>query len=179
MSFKPYFFLPPIVLELYWQLRHRRPVLLISPECLACALPVLIYLAHFALLPKSVTELFFHYIAPLLVHGYACFNTVKDVVVQLIYAWAIGCYFIALALARLVIRKDLAGPLLILISTSLALVELQQSSGHITLFHFISTYRIYLYPDTGNSHKKWSVLLEDWTYNNAYKSLLYLQLYLS
>ncbi len=109
LSFKPYFFLPPIVLELYWQLRHRRPGLLISPECLACALPVLIYLAHFALLPSAVTDLYFHSIAPLLVHGYACFNMVKDVVVYLIFVWAIGSYFIALALAGLVIRKDLRG----------------------------------------------------------------------
>ncbi len=137
LSFKPYFFLPPVMLELYWQLRYRRPRLLLSPECYAASLPVLAYLAHFALLPKSVTELFFHYIAPLLVHGYACFNTVKDVVVQLIYAWAIGCYFIALALASFVVRKDLRAPLLILLSTALAMVELQSKFW---TYHFIPLY---------------------------------------
>lgn len=159
LSFKPYFFLPPIVLELYWQLRHRRPGLLISPECLACALPVLIYLAHFALLPSAVTDLYFHAIAPLLVHGYACFNMVKDVVVYLIFVWAIGSYFIALALAGLVIRKDLRAPLLILISTSLALVELQQkfwTYHNIPLYLYVA-FTIILALAT--IAKKWSVPL--------------------
>lgn len=158
LSFKPYFFIPPLALELYWLLRYRRARLLQAPECLSAALPVLVYLAHFAFLPKSVRDLYFHGIAPLLVQGYACFNVVKDVVVYLILVWAIASYFVSLLLAALVVRKDMRAPLLLLISTSLAIVELQQKfwTYHNIPLYLYAAFTIILALATLS--KKWSIL---------------------
>lgn len=127
LSFKPHFLLAPALLELYWLARYRKPRLLLSPEIIVAPLPMVLYLGSFFIMPADIKAIYFGEIAPLLVKGYACFNIVKDVVVNMVWRFSIAAYFLSLLLL-LAIPKQLAlrAPLAIMLSAALALIELQQ-----------------------------------------------------
>jgi len=127
LCFKPHFLLPPFLLELYWLARYRKPALLFCRETLTALLPMVLYGLHFLFLPAAVREIYFHYMAPLIVRGYAAFNIVRDTVVNLIWRFALGAYFLALPCLLLLPRRlGLRAPLAILLSACLANIELQQ-----------------------------------------------------
>ncbi len=127
LCFKPHFLLPPFLLELYWLARYRKPALLFCRETLAALVPMLLYAVHFLFLPAAVREIYFQYMAPLIVRGYAAFNIVRDTVVNLIWRFALGAYFLALPCLLLMPRRlNLRAPLAILLSACLANIELQQ-----------------------------------------------------
>jgi hypothetical protein len=127
LSFKPHFLLAPALLELYWLARYKKPHMLLSPELLVAPLPLVLYLGSFFIMPAAIKSIYFGEIAPLLVKGYACFNIVKDVVVNMVWRFSIAAYFVSLLLL-LAIPKQLAlrAPLAIMLSAALALIELQQ-----------------------------------------------------
>ncbi len=145
ISYKPYFLLLPGALELYWLLRHRTLKNLIKSETLASLVAPLIYGAHFLLLPQAVRDTFFKEIAPLLVRAYGCFNSIKDTMVKLVWSFALSAYFISMLLAAtLPKRLQMNAPLLILISLSLAIIELQQKfwNYHGIPLHFWTSFTI-------------------------------------
>lgn len=127
LCFKPHFLLPPFLLELYWLARYRKPALLFCRETLAALVPMILYAVHFLLLPAAVREIYFQYMVPLIVRGYAVFNIVSDTVLYMVLRFALGAYFLALPCLLLLPRRlNLRAPLAILLSACLANIELQQ-----------------------------------------------------
>lgn len=135
---KPLFLLGPVTLELYWLVKYRKPSLLFSPEILAAPVPMILYALSFLLLPAEVRTIYFGEVVPLLVKGYSCFNIIRDVMVKWIWSIALTSYLIALLFVG-VIPKGLAlrAPLVIMLSTALAIIELQQKFWN---YHAIPLY---------------------------------------
>lgn len=145
ICFKPHFLLLPGALELYWLARYRTGKNLIQPETLSALVAPIIYGAHFFFLPTDVRQLFLKETAPLIVRAYACFNMIKDTVVKLVWSIALSAYFVAMLLAAfLPTRLQIKAPLLILVSLSLAIIELQQKfwNYHGIPLHFWTTFTI-------------------------------------
>lgn len=145
ICFKPHFLLLPGILELYWLVHYRTGQNIIKPETLCTLIAPGLYGAHFIFLPADLRELFLKETAPLIVRAYACFNTIKDTVVKLVWSIALTAYFTAILLAALLPKRlEIKAPLLILVSLSLAIIELQQKfwNYHGIPLHFWTTFTI-------------------------------------
>ena len=73
-SLKPHFLLVMLAPELPWLARHRRPSRLFTAETMTAAAFVLVYAAHFAFLPATMRDAFFHRWMPFIAAGYGAYD---------------------------------------------------------------------------------------------------------
>lgn len=71
---RPHYVLMPLTLEVFFLFRTRALKMLLTPEIVAACLITLAYMLHFAFLPSTMNEAYFHRYLPLVTTGYAAFG---------------------------------------------------------------------------------------------------------